>query len=339
MILTLTTFLPLVGAMAIMALRVVGGADMASGASKGISILTSLVTLAASLVALSQFDANAVGYQLVELRAVVWRFVLQAGRRRSCDLAGRADDRADAAVHPAVDHVDQDSAGGIHDRLPDPRDADDRRVLRARPRAVLRVLRRRPDPDVPDHRRVGRQEQAVRRVQVLPLHAARIAAAAGRAGLHVDRRRHDGCGGSAGRAAARNRGAAIPAGSADLAVAGVLRVVRGEAADVAGAHMVARCARRGADGWLGGAGGRAAEDGRLRLPAVLAADVPGSVDAVPAADVCAERDRDRLRVAGRVPADGHQEADGLFVGRAHGLRHARHLLVQRGGHPGRASSR
>ena len=56
MILTLTTFLPLAGAMLIMALRVVGGANMASGASKGISLLTSLLTLGASLVALSQFD-------------------------------------------------------------------------------------------------------------------------------------------------------------------------------------------------------------------------------------------------------------------------------------------
>ena len=66
MILTLTTFLPLAGAMLIMGLRVVGGADMASGASKGISIFASLVTLAASLVALSQFNPNVVGYQLVD---------------------------------------------------------------------------------------------------------------------------------------------------------------------------------------------------------------------------------------------------------------------------------
>ena len=46
-------------------------------------------------------------------------------------------------------------------------------------------------------------------------------------------------------------------------------------------------------------------------------------------------DRDRLRLAGRLPADRHQEAGGVLVGRAHGLRDARHLLVQRGGHPGR----
>jgi NADH-quinone oxidoreductase subunit M len=48
--------------------------------------------------------------------------------------------------------------------------------------------------------------------------------------------------------------AAVPGGSADLAVAGLLRLVRGEDADVAGAHLVARCARSGADGGLGRAG-------------------------------------------------------------------------------------
>ena len=66
MILTLTTFLPTVGALLILALRVVGGASMASSASKSISLLTSLATLVVSLVALSQFDASKVGYQLVD---------------------------------------------------------------------------------------------------------------------------------------------------------------------------------------------------------------------------------------------------------------------------------
>ena len=45
---------------------------------------------------------------------------------------------------------------GIHDRLPRPRDADGRHLLRARFRPVLRVLRGRADPDVPDHRGLGR---------------------------------------------------------------------------------------------------------------------------------------------------------------------------------------
>ena len=54
----------------------------------------------------------------------------------------------------------------------------------------------------------------------------------------------------------------------------LLRLVRGEAADVAGAHLVAGRARGGADGGLGHPGGDPLEDGRLRLPALLGADVP-----------------------------------------------------------------
>ena len=49
---------------------------------------------------------------------------------------------------------------------------------------------------------------------------------------------------------------AFPAKHADLAVAWVLRLVRGQDADVAGPHLAARCACRSADRGIGGAGGR-----------------------------------------------------------------------------------
>ena len=62
---------------------------------------------------------------------------------------------------------------------------------------------------------------------------------------------------------------------ADLAVVCVLCLVRGEAADVAGAHLAARCSCRSADRRIGDPRGHPAEDGRLRFPALLAADVPG----------------------------------------------------------------
>ncbi len=81
-------------------------------------------------------------------------------------------------------------------------------------------------------------------VQVLPLHAARL-----------------------GADAARHHGDVLDAGTTDIptlmkhgnfprdmqtwAVAGVLRVVRGEDADVAGPHLAAGRARRGADRGLG----------------------------------------------------------------------------------------
>ena len=67
---------------------------------------------------------------------------------------------------------------------------------------------------------------------------------------------------------------------ADLAVARLLRLLRGQGADVAGPHLAARRPRRGADRGLGDPGRRPAEDGRLRLPALLAADVARGVAAI-----------------------------------------------------------
>ena len=72
----------------------------------------------------------------------------------------------------------------------------------------------------------------------------------------------------------------FPAAGADLAVARLLRQLRGQDADVAGPHLAARRARPGADRGLGDPRRRAAEDGRLRLHPLLAADVPGRLGAV-----------------------------------------------------------
>ena len=77
------------------------------------------------------------------------------------------------------------------------------------------------------------------------------------------------------------------------AVARLLRLVRGEDADVAGAHLAARRACRGADRGLGDPRRDPPEDGRLRLPALLAADVPGRLARLRAADV---------RAVGRSPS-------------------------------------
>ena len=93
-------------------------------------------------------------------------------------------------VHPGELGVDRGPRQGVHDRLPGAGDADDRRLLRARPRAVLPVLRGRPDPDVPDHRHLGRPAARLRQLQVLPLHAARLGADAARHDGDVLARRH-----------------------------------------------------------------------------------------------------------------------------------------------------
>ena len=106
-----------------------------------------------------------------------------------------------------------------------------------------------------------------------------------------------------------------------MAVARLLRLLRGEDADVAGAHLAARRSRRGADRGLGDPGGDPVEDGRLWLHPLLAADVPGRLGYFRAAHLCAVRHRHRLHLARRAGAGGHQEAHRLFVGRAYGLRH------------------
>ena len=62
---------------------------------------------------------------------------------------------------------------------------------------------------------------------------------------------------------------------ADLPVLRLLRGLRGQGADVAGAHLVAGRARRGAHRRLRRAGRDHAEARRLRLPALLAADRAG----------------------------------------------------------------
>src|SRR5258706_528526 len=87
--------------------------------------------------------------------------------------------------------ADPDARARIYDRLPGARALDGRRLFRARPGAVLPVLRRRPDPDVPDHRRLGRPAPGLCPLQILPLYAARLGADAARHYGDVLGRRHD----------------------------------------------------------------------------------------------------------------------------------------------------
>ncbi len=66
----------------------------------------------------------------------------------------------------------------------------------------------------------------------------------------------------------------FPVDAQTMAVARLLRELRGQAADVAGPYLVARRARSGADRGLGDPRRRSAEARRLRLHPLLAADVP-----------------------------------------------------------------
>ena len=127
----------------------------------------------------------------------------------------------------------------------------------------------------------------------------------------------------------------FPAVDADLAVARLPRLVRGEDADVAGPHLAAGRACRGADRRLGGARRDPPEDGRLRLPALLAADVPARQRRARAADLRALDRRHHLHVARRADAGGHEEAHRLFLRGAYGLRHDGHLHDDGAGRAGR----
>src|SRR5581483_7709912 len=141
------------------------------------------------------------------------------------------DHRADAVLHRRELEIDHGARARIHDGVHDPGNPDGRHLLRARPRAVLSVFRGRPDPDVPDHRRLGRPAPGLRLLQVLPLHLPRVGPDAARHhGAVLERHHHRYPDLDA------HRRAALPA---DLGVAGVLRLIRGEDADVAGAYLVA----------------------------------------------------------------------------------------------------
>ena len=190
--------------------------------------------------------------------------LLPHGDRRHFAFLRAALDPSDPRLRAGELGSDQGPRQGIHDRIPRARDAHGRDVLRPRLRRVLHVLRGRAAPDVPHHRRVGRSAPGVCGLQVLSLHAARLRAHAARdpRGLFPDRLdRYPG-----------GTRLSFPARDADLALARLLRLLRRQGADVAGAYLAARRARGGADGGIGHARGRASEDGRLRLPALLAAD-------------------------------------------------------------------
>ena len=91
-----------------------------------------------------------------------------------------------------------------------------------------------------DHRRLGRPAPGLCRGQILPLHACRVGSDAAGADRHVAARRNH-----------RYPGAAahdVSGRDAELAFPGLLRLVRGEGADVAGAHLAARRPCGGANG-------------------------------------------------------------------------------------------
>ena len=172
-ILSVVTFLPVVGALAIYLTR--GDDEAARRNARWIALWTTLVTFAVSLILVWRFDAAERGLPVRRKGELArQRHHLSHGRRRHFAAVRDPDHRPDAVLHHRELEIDHDARARIHDGVPAAGNADGRHLLGARPRAVLSVLRGRPDPDVPDHRRLGRPAPGLRVVQVLPLHAARL---------------------------------------------------------------------------------------------------------------------------------------------------------------------
>ncbi len=114
-------------------------------------------------------------------------------------------------------------------------------------------------------------------------------------------------------------------GRAEMAVPGLPGGVLGENSDVAGTHLVAGRARRGADRRFGDPGRDHVENRWLRFYPFQPADHSGCIGGTGLADHHAVADCRGLYRFRRPGAAGHEEAHCLFIDLAHGFRHAGHV--------------
>ena len=132
---------------------------------------------------------------------------------------------------------------------------------------------------------------------------------------------------SADSIGARLRPTGTGADDRTVAVSGILPGIRHQGAAVPFPHLAAGRARRSADGRIGAAGRRPAEDGHLRPGAIQPAVVSAHQPSVRAADFAAGDRRHHLWRAGGDGSAGHEEAGGVFVGEPPGIHRARHLQL------------
>src|SRR5206468_2283385 len=96
-------------------------------------------------------------------------------------------------------------------------------------------------------------------------------------------------------------------------------------------YLAAGCTRRGPDGRIDRPRGGLAEGGWLRFPALRAAALPAGRPGLAAGPHRSLGHRDPLRRDRLCRAEGSEEAGGVFVGGAYGLRHARDLRSEPAG--------
>jgi hypothetical protein len=186
-LLSIITFLPIVAAI-IMALFLRGGDEAAARNAKWLALLTTTATFIISLFVLFRFDPANTGFQFVEDHPWIMGLRYKMGVDGISVLFVLLTTFMMPLTILSTWHVE--TGQGIHDRLPGAGRADDRRLHRAGSGAVLPVLRGRADPDVPDHRHLGRQGPHLCGLQVLPLYLPRLGADAGGDDRHVSHGRH-----------------------------------------------------------------------------------------------------------------------------------------------------
>ena len=325
-ILSVITFLPLAGVIAHAARR----PRQAARSTRSSRWSSTLAAFALAIVMMFAFDTHAPRHAVRRERDVDQgaQHPLQLRRGRHRRAAALPHDVPRRDRHHRQLELRQGPRDGLLRLAAAAAGGHGRRVLRHRPLPLLRVLGGHARADVLHHRHLGRAAAHLRGHQVLPVHAGRQPAHAGRhhrgrvlrAGQH-GRRPH-----------LRHPGAQPPGLPVPPAVLGVPRLLRGlrhQGADVPAAHLAAGRARRGAHGRLGDPRRRPAEDGRLRHPALLPALLPGRRRHVHPLRGRAVGDRHRLRGAGLDGAEGPQEARRLLEREPHGLRDRRHLRGHR----------
>ena len=131
-------------------------------AARVIALIGAVLGLRGHAAALHRIRPAAGGFQFVETRPWIddLQRQLSPGHRRHVAAADPAQQLHHGAGRDRGLGGDQEARRAIHGGVPDPVGPDERRVLRARCAAVLRVLRSHADPDVHHHRRLGRARTA-----------------------------------------------------------------------------------------------------------------------------------------------------------------------------------
>ena len=158
--------------------------------ARWIALLATLINFALGIVLWTQFEIGGPQWQFVEHCRSLRALRLGVRYRRYSAAADRAVGVPDADLHRRIMGSDHQAGTRIYGGVPADGNADDRRVRGTGFVPVLHLLRSRPDPDVPDHRDLGRRGPHLRQLQILPLHAARFGADADRDAVDGERSRH-----------------------------------------------------------------------------------------------------------------------------------------------------